>query len=166
MKEVKTVYTFEEVYRQYFSDIYKYMLALTGNDLLASEITQETFFKALLSLGSFRGDCDIRLWLLKIAKNRWYSYLRREKHTVGEPDETLPSDDDVAARAEDRDDVRRIRQALQKTGEPYREVFTLRVLSELPFREIGELFGKTEHWACVTYHRAKEKIRKQMEEER
>ena len=47
--------------------------------------------------------------------------------------------------------------------EPYREVFLLRVLGELSFRDIGSLFEKGENWACVTYHRARKKIMEQME---
>ena len=46
---------------------------------------------------------------------------------------------------------------------PYREVFLLRVLGELSFRDIGSLFEKGENWACVTYHRARKKIMEQME---
>ena len=42
---------------------------------------------------------------------------------------------------------------------PIGRYFSLRVLGELGFSEIGRLFGKTANWACVTYHRAKEKIR-------
>ena len=41
---------------------------------------------------------------------------------------------------------------------PYKEVFTLRVFGELSFRQIASLFGKTENWAAVTFHRAKQKI--------
>ena len=52
-----------------------------------------------------------------------------------------------------------IHQALHKLQEPYKEVFSLRVLGELSFREIGLLFGKTENWARVTYHRARLKIK-------
>ena len=49
--------------------------------------------------------------------------------------------------------------------EPYREVFSLRVFGELGFRKIGSLFGKTENWACVTYHRARKKLREKLEGE-
>jgi len=44
--------------------------------------------------------------------------------------------------------------------EPYKEVFSLRIFGELSFREIANIFNKSEHWACVTYHRAKEMIKK------
>lgn len=51
-----------------------------------------------------------------------------------------------------------IYQALHRLRDPYKEVFSLRVFGELSFREIGGLFEKSEHWACVTYHRARQMI--------
>jgi len=47
--------------------------------------------------------------------------------------------------------------------EPYKEVFQLRVFGELSFKEIGSVFGKTETWARVTYHRARILIKERME---
>ena len=52
-----------------------------------------------------------------------------------------------------------LRTALRMLPEPYREVFSMRVFGELSFRQIGAVFGKTEHWACVTFHRARQKLK-------
>ena len=46
-------------------------------------------------------------------------------------------------------------KALHHLPEPYREVFTLRIFSDLNYREIAEVFGKSESWARVTCYRAK-----------
>ena len=54
--------------------------------------------------------------------------------------------------------------SLHRLKEPYREVFTLRVLGELHFRDIADLFGKSESWAKVTFYRAKDKLIEDMEE--
>lgn len=54
--------------------------------------------------------------------------------------------------------------ALHALEEPYKEVFMLRVYGELSFRRIGALFGKTENWACVVFHRARNKLKERMEE--
>ena len=56
-----------------------------------------------------------------------------------------------------------IHKVLHTLPEPYKEVFTLRVFGQLSFADIGEVFGKTQNWACVTYHRAKQKIQEAME---
>lgn len=44
------------------------------------------------------------------------------------------------------------------SGRSYKEVFTLKVLGELNYKEIAQIFGKQETWARVTYHRARVKI--------
>ena len=52
---------FEQIYRTYFKPIYHYVWQLSGNEHIAEEITSETFFKAINSIESFRGDCDMRV---------------------------------------------------------------------------------------------------------
>ena len=52
---------------------------------------------------------------------------------------------------------------LHELEEPYKEVFMWRVFAELSYKQIGQLFGKSENWACVTYHRARNMIRERLE---
>ena len=69
---------FEELYKQYFNDVYRYILKLSSSHQVADEITSDTFFKAMRSIDSFRGDCDVRVWLCQIAKNCYYSHLKKQ----------------------------------------------------------------------------------------
>ena len=154
---------FEELYRAYFAEVYRYALALCSHKETAEDVTAETFLKAMRQIGSFRGECDFKVWLFTIAKNTYYSMLRKDANLTGEPPEETAADaptpeDTVLQSAE----VMEIHRALHALPEPYKEVFSLRAFGELSFRQIGELFGKTEHWACVTYHRAKEKLRQEL----
>lgn len=66
---------------------------------------------------------------------------------------------------EDHSEAARIQELLHALREPYKEVFMWRVYGEKSFRDIGALFGKTENWACVTYHRAKRMIREGLEDD-
>ena len=68
---------FEQIYKAYFNDVFLYIKSLSQNESVAEEITSETFFKAMRSVDDFRGDCDIRVWLCQIAKNCFYSYLKK-----------------------------------------------------------------------------------------
>ena len=70
---------FEEIYTEYFSDVYRYILRLSGDEHLAEEITSEAFFKALSSLDKFRGESEVRVWLCGIAKNCYYQHLKKKK---------------------------------------------------------------------------------------
>ena len=79
---------FEEIYRTYFADVYRYALALSRDAHTAEEVTQETFFRALASIDQFRGECRLRVWLCQIARNQYLS-LCRERKRRGEPDREL-----------------------------------------------------------------------------
>ena len=157
--------SFDQIYQSCFDPVYRYVLFLSGSPQIAEEITQETFFKALRSLDQFQGRSSLKSWLCAIAKNLWLSEQRREK---GQPiDDSMPLPDPSAGPEEAivrQDESMRIHRLLHHLEEPYREVFTLRILGQLSFRDIGELFGKTENWACVVYHRARAKIKGKMEE--
>ena len=156
----------EALYNQYFHDVFLYLKAITHSDDLAEELTQETFFKAMKSISSFKGDCDVRVWLCQIAKNSYLTHCRRQKHLTGdELPETVPdAASPVQLILEDKETVQEIHKILHAMKEPYKEVFTLRVFGELSFRQIAELFGKSENWAAVTFHRAKLKIIDELEE--
>lgn len=157
---------FESIYEFYFNDVFRFLRGLTQNEHLAEELTQQTFFKALKSINQFRGDCDVYVWLCQIAKNNYFSYLKRQKliSNLDEISNFIPTQDNFEHMLMDKELAFQLHQVLHTLKEPYKEVFSLRVFGELPFRQIGLLFGKSEHWACVTYHRAKEKIQKEMEE--
>lgn len=157
---------FEAIYRAYFRDVFLFVRALSGDDRTAEDVTADTFLAAMSAIGGFRGECDIRVWLCGIAKNKYYSRLRRDGRAAPEPvSPELPADTDVEAAVVDKDTASRAHAALHALPEPYREVFTLRVFCELSFKQIGELFGKTDNWACVTFHRAKAKLREGMEDQ-
>lgn len=157
---------FEKIYQVYFQNVYWYLLKLSNNEDLAEELTSETFFKAMKGIDKFQGNCDIKTWLLTIAKNSYYSYLKRNKSVV-ELEQTLEVRDDkvdIENQIIQKESSLEIVKILHLMEEPYKEVFSLRVLGELSFKQIAEVYGKTENWACVTYHRAKNKIKSKMEE--
>ena len=148
---------FEEVYRTHFADVYRYVMALSRDEAVAEEVTQETFFRALSAIGEFRGECQLRVWLCQIARNRYLSLCRERKKYGGSAAET--GDDGFEEVFADRETARKLHRLLHDLPEPYKEVFSLRTFGELPFGEIGDLFGKTESWARVTYFRARRKLK-------
>lgn len=160
---------FEQIYRAYFTDVYRYALRLTRDSSIAEDITADTFFRAMRSLGSFRGDCEISVWLCKIAKNSYFSYCKKNSRAVPTDISMLteiPSDDaPVDERLIDHEEAAKIHEVLSGIKEPYRRVFIWRVFAHLSFKQIGKLFKKTENWACVTYHRAKNMIKSKMEDD-
>jgi len=154
---------FQEVYDLYFRDVYRYALSLCRNESAAEEITQETFYKALAKLDSFDGKCKVTVWLCQIAKNTYISMCRKNKHLDPNADTALlQSRGSLEESFFDQETAFAIHKVLHSLEEPYKEVFSLRTFGELSFKQIAELFDKTESWARVTYHRARLKIKEEL----
>lgn len=156
---------FEEIYRRYFRDVYRFARGLTQDEALAEEITQETFFKALKAVDKFDGSKDVRAWLFTIARNAYYDHCRAQKRTIAREElpQELPDSVRIEDKVEDEERAFAIHRFLHGMEEPYKEVFTLRVFGELPYEKIGRLFGKSANWARVTFYRAKVRIMEHME---
>ncbi len=160
---------FKTIYEHFFHDVYLFVLAMSRDPQIAEEITQETFFKALKEMDHFRGDCSAKTWLCQIAKNLYISYTRKNKPVKTEDFtqlESHPASENTEDICIQKDEALSIYKVLHLLDEPYKEVFTLRTLGELSYREISDIFGKQESWARVTYYRARAKIRKQLDERR
>ena len=153
---------FDQIYADYYSEVYKFVLSLCQNHSLAEEITQESFFKALKSIDSFNGNCKISTWLCKIARNTFYSYAKKHSRQVDYSFDITPSDENIEEQFADKETAYAIHKVLHKLNEPYKEVFWLRIFGELSFAQVGALFEKTESWARVTYYRAKIMIKEEL----
>lgn len=151
----------EEIYREYAGMVYKYLISLTRDEGLAEELTQETFYRAIKSSNKYDESCKISTWLCAIAKNVLMTYKR--KHPILEDvDET-----EVATRSAEVEAIGNVSRVellkkIHEMEDPYKEVIYLRVFGGLSFSEIGEILGKSENYARVTFYRGKEKLGKEV----
>ena len=152
----------EKMYDAYYMRVYSFTMTLCGDQNLAEDVTQETFSRAMSKSASFRNESDEVTWLCAIARNLFLDEKRRQTRTEQMPEEIPSKEKTPEQLTMDRDSSFRIHMALHALEEPYREAFELRVFGELSFREIGTIFGKTENWARVTYHRARLKLQERM----
>ena len=152
----------EEIYKEYAKTVYRFLLSRTHDEDLAEELTQETFYQAIRTSGRYDGSSKVSTWLLGIAKNVLFTYRRKHPAHEDIEDQEIPveSAEDTALRSVARVELLKKLHGLE---EPRREVVYLRVYGGLSFREIGDIFAKTENWARVTFYRAKEQLRKEME---
>lgn len=152
----------DSVYREYAQAVYRFLMSLCHDEETAEELTQETFYQAVRCVGKYDGTCKVSTWLCQIAKHLWYRELEKRKKKGTKPlDEQMPSgrklpDEELCIREEKMELFRKV-HVLDETA---KEVVLLRVTGAFSFREIGELFGKNENWARVTFYRAKQKIMK------
>ena len=166
----------DEIYQTYARTVYKYLLSLTYDEEIAQELTQETFYQAVRCIGRYDESCSISTWLCAIAKNQLSVY--RRKHPVlesmdGDNRDGLPVSSvsrngayDSVSSAEknalDSENRVELMKKLHLCQEPFREILYLRIFGNLSFKEIGEIMGRTENWARVTFYRGKEKLRKEI----
>lgn len=156
------MHDFDRIYAEYFSEVYKFALTLCKTPDLAEELTQETFFKALKNIDRFNGSCKISTWLCTIAKNTYYSHVKKQNKQTDFS--ILPdiSDESFEEQFADKETAYAIHEVLHKLKEPYKEVFWLRTFGDLSFAQISTLFSKSESWARVTYYRAKTLIKEEL----
>ncbi len=155
---------FSEVYDRYAKQVFRYLLSLTGDEFLAEELTQETFYKAFLHIDGFQGKCSMYTWLCQIGRNTYFNESKKRKHIsysseIAEIEDSENFIDTLVT----KEQAILVHKTLHKLSEPYKEVFTLKIFGELKYKEIAEIFGKTETWAKVTYYRAKEHLIREME---
>lgn len=152
---------FHEIYEENARKLYGFLFSLSGNEVLAEELMQETFFQALKSFDKFEGRCSVYTWLCQIGKNAWLKEVKRNKRysEMELSDLRIPNNaPTLEEQLVKRDEYIRARKALLKLEEPYRNVFILHAVSEVKLKEIANLYGKTESWARVTYYRARMQI--------
>ncbi len=150
----------EELYEQNAKIVYCFLYSICKNEQLAEDLTQETFLQAYKSIERFDGSCKISSWLCQIAKHLLYRHYHKAKREIpfaldGTEDFILESaalDRRVIAKLE----LMEVFKEMQKLPPAMREVIYLRITGELTFGEIGEIMGKSENWARVTFYRGKE----------
>lgn len=156
----------EELYKKYSKLIYRYLYSLTKNEELSEELMQETFCGALKSINNFKGESKITVWLCQIAKNKWKNYLIKKSqiNTVAfdENIEKILIEDNISNSIDEQNEKIQLYKEIHHLDEETREVFYLRIKGELSFKEIGEIIGKTEEWARVTFYRGKIKIKEEL----
>lgn len=154
---------FARVYEKNYPIVYKFILSLCRDPSLAEEMTQEAFVKALEHFEKFDGKCQLYVWLCQIARNTYFSYLRKQKHLAAQAELPISAGGNPEEAVIDKDTAARLSLLAKELPPPYGEIFSLRVYSDLSFSQIGAIYGKTDSWARLIYYRAKKRIQEGLE---
>ena len=150
----------EEIYTEYFEVVYKYLICLTHNSDLAEELAQETFYKAILKINTFKEECKISTWLCKIAKNLWLDELKKKKMiNIDDEFNFIISDEYIEDKIISNEEKKELYSKINKLDLNTRKVMYLRINGNLSFKEIADILDKSENWARVTYYRGKSKMK-------
>ncbi len=145
---------FEKIYNDYFKLVYKYLLFLTNNADISEDLAQETFYKAITKIHTFKNKSKISTWLCQIAKNLLLNEVRHNKKI-----NIIPLSDNENLKnyyiVEDyiilNDEKRKLYNEIEKLDKTTRLVILYRIHGNLSFKEIGDLFNKSENWARTTF---------------
>ena len=162
------MYDIEEVYKEHYRIVYKYLMCLTNNADLSEELTQETFYKMIKKIDTFKGKAKISVWLCEIAKNLYFDELRknRKRKKVELDFNNIQSDLNIEEDFIEKEETENISKEVEKLDEEIRRVIFLRLNSDMSFKEIGQVLGKTETWARVNFYRGKQKVKEGKENEK
>ncbi len=146
----------DEIFKQNSKIVFCFLYSICRDESLAEDLTQETFLKAIESIHRYDGSCKVSTWLCQIGRHLLYQHWAKAKnYSFVELDETIIARTDTEQQAINRIEISNIWDKVQALPEKMKQVVELRLLSNLAFKEIGQMLGKSENWARVTFYRAK-----------
>lgn len=157
---------FEEIYRKYQPEVFRFILRMTGSEpQTAEELTRETFYQAFLSFGRFRRECSMRTWLFQIAKKVYAKFVRKEsrQRAMAGTDRELTAPPPPAV-LEQQEMLTLLRREIAALGELAKSVVEYRLYAETGYAEIAEILHIKPNTAAVIYRRKVAALRKRMKE--
>lgn len=145
---------FEQLYRDYAGDVFRFALYLCGNTGWAQDLTSETFVRALTRTDSLRMP-TVKAYLLAIVRNLYLKEVRREQRHTQLIDYLPDKTPGPEASAEQQFELNITIRYLQNLPEVDRSALLMRALYEMPYQEIAAALGLSPAAARVKVHRAR-----------
>lgn len=148
---------FDALLRKYQSQVRRFLLGLTvGDSQLADDLAQETFIKAYMNIGKFRGLSSFSTWIMRIAYNTHYDY-RRTHHQTEDADTPAVAARSGGTTADSALGID-ILNALATLKPEERTCITLQLIEGQPIDKIASIMGMTSGTVKSHLHRGKEKL--------
>ena len=136
---------------------------MTHNEDIAEELTEETFYKAIMNISKFKNNSKLSTWLCKIARNLWIDEIKRKNRLAPIDDQDVIVTEDVFLKKEEK---MQLYKSIQKLDVLTRDVIYLKIKGDLSYKEIAEIMNKSENWVRVTFYRGKEKIKEENKDDK
>ncbi len=161
---------FRKLFQRYYPRIYAFVLRRLGESTAAEDTTVETFAELWRTAKKFRGESRPSTWIYGIAHFKALAARRaagrnKRSKVISVDFETLsraPAEEDLEEKLEAREEVRRVRQAIQALPQRYRQVIELAFFENLPYGEIARRLGMAEGTVKTQVSRARERLRRQL----
>lgn len=148
--------TLEDLFHEYSSLIYRFILLMVSNREEAEDLTQEVFIRVHKALPQFKGESSYKTWLYTIARNLVYDHCRKKRtinllKELARFERTEPIPEEIL---ELKEQSQSLYQALLALKLSYREIIILRKIKGYQINETAEILGWTESKVKTTLHRA------------
>lgn len=156
----------EQLYIKYHRELYLYAFSLCKDYHLAQDLTSDTFFKAMLSLDE--NTSYIKYWLFRVCKNLFIDYVRKDKELsdTDRLEDILMSEETPLDKIIGSEEKKKLYQQVISLRPSYREILILYYYCDFSLKEITETMGLTEGAAKTLLHRARKKLKTQLEVEK
>ncbi len=147
----------ESLYQRYAPDVRRFALFLSGDPVMADEITSDVFVSAWLARERIRQP-TVKSYLFAIARNLYQDTQRRHKRHAELDEQMTDTRINAQMHMEQTAEVRAVLAALQQLPELDRTALLMRALDEMPYEEIAETLGIQVVTAKVKVYRARLKL--------
>lgn len=155
-----------KIYRQYYLDVYRFLICFSGNQNDAEDITQEVFIRVLNNLSNFNGSSNLKTWIFSIAKHVAVDHYRKKKFTSFFKDgffkQIASTDKEPHELIESIEMKKLVHEAISKLKPNYRAVVILRGINEFSIIETSEILQCSESKVKVDYHRALKELKRRI----
>ncbi len=155
---------FDRVVSVLHKDLYRYAAWLSRDPGIAEEVVQEALLRAWKSLDALREDGAAKSWLLTIVRRENARYFERKRLETVDIDSLTPGQAAMLADSEDVN-LNAMREAIFRLEDDYREPLVLQVLMGHSTKEIAELMGIKPGAVLTRLHRARIKLKDEVEKE-
>ena len=151
---------FSALYKAHLRDVYSYSYYRVGNHHDAEDLTEQTCLQAYRHFERAQRESKgrpLRPWLIRIAHNLAANYYRdrsRRPQTAIDDADALAATHTTEALVQDRDDLKRILECVQRLPDDRREALIMRFALGMDNREIARALGRTDGATKVLLHRA------------
>ncbi len=145
---------FEDLYRRYAPDVYRFALYLSGSPAQAEDLASETFVRVWTARDNIR-TASVKAYLFTIARNLHVDGRRRDARNVELPELLLDPSPGPEVEAQDKQALDTVLRALQQIPEIDRAALLMRAQDGLPYEEIAAALGIPLASARVKVHRAR-----------
>ena len=157
--------TYQQLYSAYHDRVYRLALRITKDTAIAEDVAQEVHIKCWKNRGKLEEAASPGAWIMRVTRNLSIDKIRSKRQTtdLDQVAYAAPSTDTSPAKSAELQNMMSIlREFVQELPDKQREIFHLREMEGMKYKEISDILEVTIDEVKVSLFRARKKIRKKL----